>query len=105
MFSKPIYNNQRVFTMTTVKELYDELTYAYNKQFNSGITSGKIIEHVKRYNSIVPLICVHADFHLSGNKCSLVYLHTVLESRFICFEEEGRTYVDFSQPIGIESWI
>lgn len=90
--------------MTTVKELHSELTEEYNKAFNSGVVSGKIIEQMKTYKGIVPIMSVYSSLNTSGVKCSLVYLHTVLESRFSCFEEAGKTYVDFDAPIGITAW-
>lgn len=91
--------------MTTVKELHAELTEDYNKAFNSGVVSGKIVEHMKNFEGIVPMSSIFASFNTANQgKCSLVYLHTVLESRFVCFEEGGKTYVDFNQPIGITSW-
>lgn len=93
-----------MFTLTTVKELHEELTEEYNKQFNSGVTTGKIIEHVKQYHGIVPMMTVYSSLNTNGIKCSLVYLHTVLESRFSCAEESGITYIDFDSPIGITSW-
>jgi len=89
--------------MTTVKELHDELTDDYNRAFNSGETSGKVIEFVKQYSGIVPMMEVFNKFN-KHNKCSLVYLHTVIESRFSTFEEEGKTYIDFDNPIGVEGW-
>ena len=93
------------YEMTTVKELHTELEKDYNTAFNSGVVSGKIIEHVKQYEGIVPMSAVFTSFNVANKgKCSLVYLHTVLESRFACFEESGKTYVDFDQPIGITEW-
>lgn len=90
--------------MIMVKELHDELTKEYNEHFNSGEISGKIIEHVKIYKGIVPMITVYNELKLSGNQCSLVYLHTVIGSRFCTFEESGKAYVDFDSPLGIIGW-
>lgn len=90
--------------MTTVKELHRELTDEYNKTFNSGVVSGKIIESMKEYSGIVPIASIYSNLNTKGVKCSLVYLHTVLESRFVCFEDAGKTYVDFDSPIGITGW-
>jgi len=89
--------------MTTVKELHAELTEEYNKEFN-GVTSGKIMEHVKQYSGIVPMSTIYSSFNTGKNKCSLVYLHTVLEANFACADEGGKTYVDFDSPIGITEW-
>jgi hypothetical protein len=87
-----------------VKELYDKLTIDYNKTFNSGATCGQILKYVAQYKGIVPMMVVHNALAACHIKCSLVYLHTVLETHFVCFENGGKSYIDFNSPIGIREW-